>query len=67
MLYFTSDIYVCVISFFKTICNANCILALTILSLLVLHAGIDTGNPNAVVIGLAPDKFDYASINNAFR
>ncbi|XP_078580128.1 haloacid dehalogenase-like hydrolase domain-containing protein 2 isoform X3 [Branchiostoma floridae x Branchiostoma japonicum] len=29
--------------------------------------GIDTTNPNAVVIGLAPDKFNYRPLNYAFR
>lgn len=30
-------------------------------------AGIDTNNPNAVVIGLADSKFNYEYINHAFR
>ena len=25
------------------------------------------GNPNAVVVGLAPSKFDYEHMNTAFR
>ncbi|XP_066270138.1 haloacid dehalogenase-like hydrolase domain-containing protein 2 isoform X1 [Branchiostoma lanceolatum] len=29
--------------------------------------GIDTTNPNAVVIGLAPDMFNYRPLNDAFR
>nr|XP_060617206.1 haloacid dehalogenase-like hydrolase domain-containing protein 2 [Anolis sagrei ordinatus]XP_060617207.1 haloacid dehalogenase-like hydrolase domain-containing protein 2 [Anolis sagrei ordinatus] len=29
--------------------------------------GIDTNNPNAVVIGLAPDHFNYQTMNKAFR
>ncbi|KAI8580556.1 hypothetical protein K450DRAFT_236192 [Umbelopsis ramanniana AG] len=29
--------------------------------------GIDCSSPNAVVIGLAPSKFDYATLNTAFR
>ncbi|GAB5587804.1 hypothetical protein Unana1_02704 [Umbelopsis nana] len=29
--------------------------------------GIDTASPNAVVVGLAPSKFDYATLNRAFR
>ncbi|XP_056146957.1 haloacid dehalogenase-like hydrolase domain-containing protein 2 [Lampris incognitus] len=29
--------------------------------------GIDTSDPNAVVVGLAPDHFDYQSLNKAFR
>ncbi|RNA24446.1 haloacid dehalogenase-like hydrolase domain-containing 2 [Brachionus plicatilis] len=29
--------------------------------------GINTENPNSVVIGLAPDMFDYENLNNAFR
>ncbi|KAK3095016.1 hypothetical protein FSP39_009178 [Pinctada imbricata] len=29
--------------------------------------GIELDNPNAVVIGLAPDKFDFNSMNDAFR
>lgn len=28
---------------------------------------IDQNNPNAVVIGLAPQKFDYNTLNAAFR
>ncbi|XP_008101610.1 haloacid dehalogenase-like hydrolase domain-containing protein 2 [Anolis carolinensis] len=34
---------------------------------LVDFAGIDTNNPNAVVIGLAPDHFNYEMMNKAFR
>lgn len=30
-------------------------------------AGIDTSEPNAVVIGLAPDHFNYETLNKAFR
>lgn len=30
-------------------------------------AGIDTSEPNAVVIGLAPDHFNYLTLNKAFR
>ncbi|XP_028829887.1 haloacid dehalogenase-like hydrolase domain-containing protein 2 isoform X2 [Denticeps clupeoides] len=30
-------------------------------------AGIETADPNAVVIGLAPDHFDYQTLNKAFR
>ncbi|KAG0419737.1 hypothetical protein HPB47_003909 [Ixodes persulcatus] len=30
-------------------------------------AGLDTSDPNAVVIGLAPDKFDFGPMNEAFR
>ncbi|XP_072309886.1 haloacid dehalogenase-like hydrolase domain-containing protein 2 [Eucyclogobius newberryi] len=29
--------------------------------------GIDTSDPNAVVIGLAPDHFNYETMNKAFR
>ncbi|KAI9481610.1 MAG: Haloacid dehalogenase-like hydrolase domain-containing protein 2 [Benjaminiella poitrasii] len=29
--------------------------------------GFDTNNPNAVVIGLAPSKFNYEKLNEAFR
>lgn len=29
--------------------------------------GIPVDDPNAVVIGLAPDKFDYTTMNHAFR
>ncbi|CAO3681112.1 unnamed protein product [Umbelopsis ramanniana] len=29
--------------------------------------GIDCSSPNAVVVGLAPSKFDYATLNSAFR
>nr|XP_033790770.1 haloacid dehalogenase-like hydrolase domain-containing protein 2 [Geotrypetes seraphini]XP_033790777.1 haloacid dehalogenase-like hydrolase domain-containing protein 2 [Geotrypetes seraphini] len=29
--------------------------------------GIDTNNPNAVVIGLAPEHFSYQTMNKAFR
>jgi len=29
--------------------------------------GIDCTNPNSVVIGLAPNKFDYEHLNNAFK
>ncbi|CAC5362532.1 Haloacid dehalogenase-like hydrolase domain-containing protein 2 [Mytilus coruscus] len=29
--------------------------------------GIQTDNPNAVLIGLAPDKFNYKTMNTAFR
>lgn len=28
---------------------------------------VETSDPDAVVVGLAPDKFDYASLNRAFR
>lgn len=28
---------------------------------------IDTNNPNAVVIGLSPNRFDYEHLNEAFR
>ncbi|XP_075935906.1 haloacid dehalogenase-like hydrolase domain-containing protein 2 isoform X2 [Anarhichas minor] len=30
-------------------------------------AGIETSEPNAVVIGLAPDHFNYQTLNEAFR
>ncbi|XP_062587395.1 haloacid dehalogenase-like hydrolase domain-containing protein 2 [Saccostrea cucullata] len=29
--------------------------------------GIDTKSPNAVVVGLAPEKFEYGKLNQAFR
>ena len=29
--------------------------------------GLDTTNPNAVVVGLAPDYFTYEHLNQAFR
>ncbi|XP_060546741.1 haloacid dehalogenase-like hydrolase domain-containing protein 2 isoform X1 [Pantherophis guttatus] len=29
--------------------------------------GIDTSDPNAVVVGLAPDQFNYQTMNRAFR
>jgi hypothetical protein len=29
--------------------------------------GVDTSNPNAVLIGLAPEKFNYEHLNEAFR
>ncbi len=29
--------------------------------------GVDFEDPNAVVIGLAPEKFDYSHMNTAFR
>lgn len=29
--------------------------------------GIDTSEPNAVVVGLAPDHFNYSALNKAFR
>lgn len=29
--------------------------------------GVDTTEPNAVVVGLAPDKFDFGPMNDAFR
>ncbi|XP_029921266.1 haloacid dehalogenase-like hydrolase domain-containing protein 2 [Myripristis murdjan] len=29
--------------------------------------GMDTSDPNAVVVGLAPDRFDYQTLNAAFR
>ncbi|ESO07325.1 hypothetical protein HELRODRAFT_134995, partial [Helobdella robusta] len=29
-------------------------------------AGVDTDNPNAVVVGLAPSKFNYENLNKAF-
>ena len=29
--------------------------------------GLDTTNPNAVVVGLAPDYFNYEHLNQAFR
>ena len=30
---------------------------------LEVFEGIDTSSPNAVVIGLAPSKFDYATVS----
>ncbi|XP_064164243.1 haloacid dehalogenase-like hydrolase domain-containing protein 2 [Anguilla rostrata] len=30
-------------------------------------AGIETSDPNAVVVGLAPDHFNYQTLNKAFR
>ncbi len=30
-------------------------------------SGIDTSNPNGVVIGLAPSCFNYPTMNQAFR
>ncbi|KAG0175887.1 Haloacid dehalogenase-like hydrolase domain-containing protein 2 [Apophysomyces sp. BC1021] len=30
-------------------------------------SGIETDNPNSVVVGLAPSKFNYETINTAFR
>ncbi|CAJ1071146.1 haloacid dehalogenase-like hydrolase domain-containing protein 2 [Xyrichtys novacula] len=30
-------------------------------------SGIDTSEPNAVVVGLAPDHFNYQTLNKAFR
>ncbi|CAL8299069.1 unnamed protein product [Boreogadus saida] len=30
-------------------------------------AGLDTSNPNAVVVGLAPQHFNYQTLNTAFR
>lgn len=30
-------------------------------------AGVDTSEPNAVVVGLAPDRFNYQTLNQAFR
>lgn len=32
-----------------------------------LCEGIDTSDPNAVVVGLAPDRFNYQTLNKAFR
>lgn len=29
--------------------------------------GVDTSEPNAVVVGLAPDRFNYQTLNQAFR
>ncbi len=29
--------------------------------------GVDTDDPNAVVVGLAPSLFDYKHMNDAFR
>ena len=29
--------------------------------------GVDVSSPNAVVVGLAPDCFDYEMLNKAFR
>ncbi|XP_075549594.1 haloacid dehalogenase-like hydrolase domain-containing protein 2 [Dermacentor variabilis] len=29
--------------------------------------GLDTNEPNAVLVGLAPEKFDYGPLNEAFR
>ncbi|RLN61511.1 hypothetical protein BBJ29_007300 [Phytophthora kernoviae] len=29
--------------------------------------GLDCANPNAVVVGLAPDQFHYSKLNEAFR
>lgn len=33
----------------------------------VLVSGIETSDPNAVVIGLAPDHFNYETLNKAFK
>jgi len=30
-------------------------------------AGLEVTDPNAVVVGLAPDYFNYESLNQAFR
>ena len=30
-------------------------------------AGLDMTNPNAVVVGLAPDSMNYERLNEAFR
>ncbi|TWW66574.1 haloacid dehalogenase-like hydrolase domain-containing protein 2 isoform X2 [Takifugu flavidus] len=30
-------------------------------------SGVDTSEPNAVVVGLAPDRFNYQTLNEAFR
>lgn len=32
-----------------------------------LCEGVDTSEPNAVVVGLAPDHFNYQKLNEAFR
>ena len=32
-----------------------------------LISGISQENPNAVVIGLAPERFNYVDMNRAFR
>lgn len=29
--------------------------------------GVNTSDPNAVVVGLAPEKFEYDNMNEAFR
>jgi ribonucleotide monophosphatase NagD (HAD superfamily) len=31
------------------------------------NTDLDSSDPNAVVIGLAPTKFDYTNLNNAFK
>ena len=33
----------------------------------IIDLGIDTENPNSVVVGLAPSKFDYEHLNQAFK
>ena len=43
--------------------NHFCILRIVF----IFVVGISQENPNAVVIGLAPDLFNYASMNKAFR
>lgn len=32
-----------------------------------MYLGVDVNDPNAVLIGLAPNKFDYEHMNKAFR
>ena len=34
---------------------------------MVYIVGLDTSEPNAVVIGLAPEHFNYQTLNKAFR
>ena len=29
--------------------------------------GVDTSDPNAVVVGLCPDKFNFENLNVAFK
>ena len=45
----------------------TCHECLQILKILFYDQDVNTEDPNAVVIGLAPSKFDYDHLNDAFK
>lgn len=48
-------------------CFGSILLCDIVVTLCLLCEGIDTSDPNAVVVGLAPDHFNYQTLNKAFR